>query len=91
MGKLLLSMRLAVLTVSPRKQYRGHFMPITPAYAPPQCTPVHPARAQHRPEIRLGNVIIHNNTNNNNDDDDDDDGDEDDDDADDNDDGNSCT
>ncbi len=39
LGKLLLSMRLATLTVSPRKQYRGHFMPITPAYAAPQCTP----------------------------------------------------
>ena len=42
LGKLLLSMRLATFTVSPRKQYRGHFMPMTPAYAGPQCTPAPP-------------------------------------------------
>ena len=62
-------------------------MPITPAYAPPQCTPVDPACAQFRPAVRLGLVYSNNNNNNNNNnkfdnnnDDDDDDADDDDDD-----------
>jgi len=31
MGNEVLSMRLAVFTVSPKKQYRGHRVPTTPA------------------------------------------------------------
>jgi hypothetical protein len=35
MGKLVLSMRLAVLTVSPKKHQRGHLVPTMPVKAFP--------------------------------------------------------
>ena len=36
----LLSMRLAMLTVSPNKQYRGIANPTTPAHTGPVCRPI---------------------------------------------------
>ena len=37
--RLLLSMRLAVFTVSPKRQYLGIFVPTTPAHTEPEWTP----------------------------------------------------